>query len=106
MSNNLLAQCRKGSADQINMYSYITLCALDIICETAMGQPVNAQSQEDSDYRRHERFNFLLNLVSCQALFFITSLFYIQSIYLANKVIMRRIRYSTFKNVCFVSKSL
>ena len=30
----------------------ITMCALDIICETAMGQSVNAQTNEDSDYVR------------------------------------------------------
>ncbi len=29
---------------------YITLCALDIICETAMGKPVDAQNNEESDY--------------------------------------------------------
>ena len=33
-----------------NMPKRITLCALDIICETAMGQTVSAQVHEDSEY--------------------------------------------------------
>jgi cytochrome P450 len=37
----------KGPFD---VYSYVTLCALDIICESAMGRHVNAQQHEDSDY--------------------------------------------------------
>ncbi|KAL4622360.1 cytochrome P450 4V2-like [Arapaima gigas] len=31
-------------------FSYITLCALDIICETAMGKKIFAQDNSDSDY--------------------------------------------------------
>ncbi|XP_063704419.1 cytochrome P450 4c3 [Culicoides brevitarsis] len=33
-----------------NLFPYVTLCTLDIICETAMGIRVNAQECSDSDY--------------------------------------------------------
>ncbi|XP_069699699.1 cytochrome P450 4C1-like [Periplaneta americana] len=33
-----------------DVYPYITRCALDIICETAMGTPIFAQDDVDSDY--------------------------------------------------------
>ncbi|KAA0709318.1 Cytochrome P450 4V2 [Triplophysa tibetana] len=36
--------------DPFNCFSYITLCALDIICETAMGKNIYAQSNADSEY--------------------------------------------------------
>lgn len=36
--------------EPFNCFSYITLCALDIICETAMGKNVYAQSNADSEY--------------------------------------------------------
>ena len=35
---------------KVNVGKSITMCALDTICETAMGQSVNAQNNEDSDY--------------------------------------------------------
>ncbi|XP_011501315.1 PREDICTED: cytochrome P450 4c3 [Ceratosolen solmsi marchali] len=35
-----------------NVFPYVTLCTLDIICETAMGQRISAQSHSDSDYVR------------------------------------------------------
>ncbi|XP_050068554.1 cytochrome P450 4c3-like [Anopheles maculipalpis] len=40
---------------------YITLCSLDIICETAMGCPVYAQQQSDSEYvRAHEKIGQIM----------------------------------------------
>ena len=36
--------------EPIEMFRRIGLCALDIICETAMGQNVNAQNEPESRY--------------------------------------------------------
>lgn len=47
MVEKLQAHAGKGPFD---VYSYVTLCALDIICESAMGRHVNAQQHKDSDY--------------------------------------------------------
>jgi len=41
---------RYAPGENINLGKMVTLCALDIICETAMGRTVKAQQNEDSEY--------------------------------------------------------
>ncbi|NXC45564.1 CP4V2 protein, partial [Penelope pileata] len=41
---------RHVDKEPFNIFIYITLCALDIICETAMGRNVGAQENMDSEY--------------------------------------------------------
>ncbi|KAF4529620.1 hypothetical protein B566_EDAN016817, partial [Ephemera danica] len=50
--SNLLVQCvaRELNNTGFDLFPYITLCALDIICETAMGRQIHAQEHQDSDY--------------------------------------------------------
>ncbi|XP_023297259.2 cytochrome P450 4c3 [Lucilia cuprina] len=41
---------RELSSEAFNIFPYVTLCTLDIVCETAMGRSIYAQSNSESDY--------------------------------------------------------
>ncbi|PNF27066.1 Cytochrome P450 4C1 [Cryptotermes secundus] len=50
-SKILVSKLRKEvGSEGFDVYPYITRCALDIICETAMGTPVHAQEDLESTY--------------------------------------------------------
>ncbi|KAJ1526193.1 hypothetical protein ONE63_009352 [Megalurothrips usitatus] len=48
-SDILVSRLLKTSGT-INIHEFMTLCTLDVICETAMGTKVNAQKEKDSSY--------------------------------------------------------
>ncbi|KAM4050009.1 cytochrome P450 4V2-like [Anomaloglossus baeobatrachus] len=50
--SKILVEKLNGRAGKgtFNCFMDVTLCALDIICETAMGRKIQAQSNSDSDY--------------------------------------------------------
>nr|CAI5835879.1 unnamed protein product [Callosobruchus analis] len=46
----LVNKLKKVQGKDINIYQYITMYSLDIICESSMGVSINAQEVEDSEY--------------------------------------------------------
>ena len=51
MVSKLYEECQKsGGSAEVDMFSYITLCALDIICDAAMGTNVAAQKNPSHPY--------------------------------------------------------
>ncbi|XP_069429389.1 cytochrome P450 4V2 isoform X2 [Ovis canadensis] len=52
-ANILVTKLEKHvNQEAFNCFFYVTLCTLDIICETAMGKNIGAQSNDDSEYVR------------------------------------------------------
>lgn len=49
-NSTLMVQKMLAAKETINVHSLITLCTLDIICETAMGTKVEAQNDSSSPY--------------------------------------------------------
>ncbi|KAI9560159.1 hypothetical protein GHT06_014170 [Daphnia sinensis] len=49
-SKTLVEKLTTKVGQDFDIFPFITLCTLDVICETAMGRHVNAQSKSDSDY--------------------------------------------------------
>uniref|UniRef100_A0A1A9UXF2 Cytochrome P450 n=1 Tax=Glossina austeni TaxID=7395 RepID=A0A1A9UXF2_GLOAU len=41
---------REVGSEAFNVFPYVTLCTLDIVCETAMGRSICAQSNSESEY--------------------------------------------------------
>ncbi|XP_046655352.1 cytochrome P450 4c3-like [Daphnia pulicaria] len=46
----LVQRLNEKVGQDFDVFPYITLCTLDVICETAMGRNVDAQSNKDSEY--------------------------------------------------------
>ncbi|KAJ6668615.1 hypothetical protein lerEdw1_012097 [Lerista edwardsae] len=62
-SNILVQKLEKHvGREPFDCFLYITLCALDIICETAMGKNIGAQINKDSEYIRSVyRMSYLIH---------------------------------------------
>ncbi|XP_052867168.1 cytochrome P450 4c3-like [Anopheles cruzii] len=56
-----LTQAQLHEANGFNIVPHVTLCALDIFCETAMGCPVYAQKNSNSEYvRAHKQIGQII----------------------------------------------
>ncbi|KAL3073672.1 hypothetical protein niasHT_039212 [Heterodera trifolii] len=69
-----ISQENKGLVADVS--PLVSLCALDIICETSMGQSVNAQFESDSEYVRAVlRINDIIQRRQCNPLMWLDTLF-------------------------------
>ena len=55
-SNILIKKLKESKEEAVDIMPLITRCALDVICETAMGVRINAQEEPDSDYAKAIHF--------------------------------------------------
>ena len=53
-----------ATGDKVDIVPLMTLCSLDIICETAMGKCINAQSDADQEYVRAVHESSIAILIS------------------------------------------
>ncbi|XP_063701244.1 cytochrome P450 4d2-like isoform X2 [Culicoides brevitarsis] len=47
---NLMEHQKNSKTQDVNIYEFLTACALDNVCETAMGVSINAQNNENKAY--------------------------------------------------------